>query len=170
VLAEGLAGFGVRLAGDAGEWVAAWDSSLIAESSELPLAAEISVALLPEGEDGTPLEVDPQAEGGPQVVVATRRVLLPLRPVDLEAQKSGKDSSDAGDAADDDEEDGEESEAEADSGDDENCMTVAQCVLANQAVFDSLPPETQATIRTMSNLCYRDVAGSLAVPGVVGCQ
>jgi prepilin-type N-terminal cleavage/methylation domain-containing protein len=173
VLAEGVAAFGVRLVGDAGEWVSAWDSSQIVDSSELPVAAEISVALLPEAEDGTPLEVDPLVEGGPQLVVATRRVLLPLRPMDLEAQKTGKDSSDAGDSADeDDDEDGDDSddEASAEGDEDANCMTVGQCILANQGVFDSLPPETQATIRTMANLCYRDVAGSLAVPGVVGCE
>jgi hypothetical protein len=48
-------------------------------------------------------------------------------------------------------------------------MTVGQCIGLNQGAFDNLPPETQATIQSMSGMCYRDVAGSLPVP-VQGCE
>ena len=73
LLADGLASFGVRFIDELGEQTSSWDSSQLIESSELPLAVEIEVALLdPEG--------DPDAEPQPY----SRRVLLPVRPLDLE--------------------------------------------------------------------------------------
>ncbi len=48
LFAEGLASFGVRFMDEEGQWNSEWDSSTLVDSSELPLAAEISVAILPE--------------------------------------------------------------------------------------------------------------------------
>ena len=75
VLATGLRDFGIRLLGEGGEWTDRWDSSTLVDSSELPLAAEISVEIA--GGD----DADPEAAPGRY----SRRVLLPLRPLDLDA-------------------------------------------------------------------------------------
>lgn len=75
LVADGIAYFGLRFLGESGEWIDRWDSSQLAESSELPLAVEIKVALLPEGDE--PPDSSP--------TVYSRRVLLPLRPLDMVA-------------------------------------------------------------------------------------
>jgi hypothetical protein len=166
--------FGVRLVGESGEPSDGWDSSQIVETSQLPAAAEISLALAPETDDGEPLEPDPLAGEPPPAEVATRRVLLPMRPLDLAAQL-GADGGDADqDEDDEDDEDAEDSDGDGipddeTAGGDEQCMTVGECVALNRAVFDGLDAQSQATIQSMSGLCYRDVAGSVPFP-VVGCQ
>lgn len=73
LVTDGLASFGIRFRGEAGEWTGRWDSSQLGDSSALPLAAEIEVAFAT-AEEGV---VD-----GPY----TRKVLLPLRPLDLAAK------------------------------------------------------------------------------------
>jgi hypothetical protein len=146
VLAEGVAAFGVRFLGEAGEWVTAWDSSQIVESSELPLAAEISIELLPEAEDGTPLEVDPSLPEDAEPRIATRRVLLPLRPRDVEKELDPDADQNADDQGED-EEDGEDGEGEDQAGEEgESCVTVVQ---------------------GMAGLCFKDVGIGLPV---VGCE
>jgi prepilin-type N-terminal cleavage/methylation domain-containing protein len=88
VLSEGVAAFGVRLLSDQGAWLGEWDSSQLVESSELPLAAEIAVALLPGAEDA-PLDAEVEE---PELFV--RRVLLPLRPLDVaKALESGREGA-----------------------------------------------------------------------------
>lgn len=81
LFAEGLASFGVRFMDDAGQWSSDWDSSTLVDSSELPVAAEISVAILPEG--------DPATERQPEV--HRRQVLIPVRPLDLELLLQAKE-------------------------------------------------------------------------------
>jgi hypothetical protein len=78
VLADGVAHFALRFLGEEGEWTDRWDSSQLVESSELPMAVEIEVALLPistRQDDAVPAEP----------VLYSRRVLLPVRPLDLVA-------------------------------------------------------------------------------------
>jgi type II secretory pathway component PulJ len=72
LLADGLAGFGVTFFDESGESLSTWDSSSLVQSSQLPLAVEIEVALA----DPDDREAEPQT--------FRRRVLLPLRPLDLE--------------------------------------------------------------------------------------
>jgi type II secretory pathway component PulJ len=72
LLATGLAGFGVTFVDEAGDRVTSWDSSSLVQSSQLPVAAEIEVALADPD--------DPEAE--PETF--RRTVVLPLRPLDLE--------------------------------------------------------------------------------------
>ncbi len=73
LLASDVASFGVRFIDELGEETSSWDSSQLIDSSELPLAVEIEVALLdPEG--------DPDAEPQPY----SRRVVLPVRPLDMQ--------------------------------------------------------------------------------------
>ncbi|MEN8184604.1 MAG: hypothetical protein ABFS46_18940, partial [Myxococcota bacterium] len=65
-----------RFLTDDGEWVASFDSSQLAQSGQLPVAAEVELAFL---------EQDPEGEwvAGPAY---QRRVLMPLRPFDLQAE------------------------------------------------------------------------------------
>lgn len=79
LFAENLGSFGVRFLDSAGEWKTEWDSSTLLDSSELPLAAQIWVSILPE----TLPETDPIEEE--ELEVYERRVLLPVRPLDLQA-------------------------------------------------------------------------------------
>jgi type II secretory pathway component PulJ len=72
LLAEGLAGFGVRFLGQDGEWKDSWDSSTLVESGQLPLAVEIKVAL--DNEEGL--------LGSESIASFSRTVLLPVRPID----------------------------------------------------------------------------------------
>jgi type II secretory pathway pseudopilin PulG len=72
LLADGLADFGVRFLGADGEWTDRWDSSQLLDSSEIPLAVEIEVALFN----------DEGFYGAEEVARFSRRVLLPVRPID----------------------------------------------------------------------------------------
>jgi type II secretory pathway component PulJ len=171
VLAHGIAAFGVRLQSETGELLGAWDSSQLVDSSELPMAAEIALALLPETDEGELREPEPLADQ-PPLDVAIRRVVLPLRPLDLAKQidPEGAAQQEEEDADEDEEgEEGEEGDEVAGGDEEEACMTVAQCVSLNQALFDGLDAQTRAAIQSMAGLCFRDVAGSLPFP-VTGCQ
>jgi type II secretory pathway pseudopilin PulG len=99
LLAEGLADFGVKFFDEAGDEADTWDSTTLVESSTLPLAVEISVAI-----------ADPEAavvDRG-EVVHYRRRVLLPMRPLDLAllldperlAGEGGEEEGDEDDAGD----------------------------------------------------------------------
>jgi hypothetical protein len=134
LVAAGLASFGIKFLGESGEWTGRWDSTMLAGSSELPTMAEIEVSFRTGPEEG---DVD-----GPYL----RRVLLPLRPIDLEAQLAkaegqqqgnglpgDEDSDGIPDEEDDVDNDGDDTPA-ADEGDqaDEAApeMTVEQCLAA----------------------------------------
>jgi hypothetical protein len=111
VLADGLAGFGVTFLDEAGERVREWDSSQLAQSSQLPVAVEIEVALAD--------AEDPDAEP----TLLHRRVLLPLRPLDLEELLDP--TAAVGGGSGEDEEEGEEGERVAcESG---PCATFTVC-------------------------------------------
>jgi prepilin-type N-terminal cleavage/methylation domain-containing protein len=73
LLADGLASFGVTFLDEEGTWSSSWDSSQLIESSELPVAVEIEVAMA----TGDPFDADEPTR-------FRRRVLLPVRPLDLE--------------------------------------------------------------------------------------
>ncbi len=102
LMSEGLQRFGVRFMTEDGDWEDEWDSSTLERSGELPIAAEIEVALTnladPEGEPIGPFK---------------RRVLIPLRPISREELK-GELSSNGG---------------EDDGDGEEQCLTVGQCLL-----------------------------------------
>jgi prepilin-type N-terminal cleavage/methylation domain-containing protein len=152
LVAEGVAEFGVRLLGDDGAWVGRWDSSLLVDSAELPVAAEVVIAL----------RDDPEAEAvdGPYV----RRVLIPLRPLDLEAQLEGDALAggpdggvDAdGDGIPDDEEDGQ----------DPGCVTVQQCLASHPEIQAQLAedPEAQSVVQGSLNQCASLFAAVFPVP------
>lgn len=74
LLADGLRSFGFSFLGEDQEIVREWDSSTLLESSALPLAVDIELSLMPDG--------DEDAEEPP---VYRRRVVIPVRPIDLAA-------------------------------------------------------------------------------------
>jgi type II secretory pathway component PulJ len=80
VLADDLRYFALRFLDEGGEWKDRWDSTLVAESGELPVAVEIEVAIArPEG------SVTDDADPDVEPTHYARAVELPLRPIDLEA-------------------------------------------------------------------------------------
>ena len=72
-MAEGLAHFGVTFINEFDERSSTWDSSLLGESGELPVAVDVSVALVD--------YKNPDTEPRPY----RRRVVLPVRPLDMQA-------------------------------------------------------------------------------------
>lgn len=77
LLTDDIEFFALRFLDDTGAWKEEWDSSQLVESSELPLAVEIEVALLdPLADD------DDRFDALPRHYV--RHVQLPLRPFDLD--------------------------------------------------------------------------------------
>jgi prepilin-type N-terminal cleavage/methylation domain-containing protein len=110
VVANGLTRFGVRLTDEDGAVFSAWNSSALERSGQLPIAAEITLALR-----------DEVAQEGERAF--TRRVVLPLRPLDLEQALSGEDAGDE----DDEDEDGEEGGA----------TTAAECAAQFRAQLDA---------------------------------
>lgn len=80
LLADGLASFALRfLDANTGEWLTRWDSSLLGESSLLPLVVEIEVSVVGD------LSEDPDALFEEETALHTRQVRLPVRPLDLVA-------------------------------------------------------------------------------------
>jgi len=75
ILAEGLDTFAVLFQDEEGEWTEEWDSSTVERSSELPRAVEIVLALAGD-------EAEPR--------LWHRRVVLPVRPLDLQAIFAGR--------------------------------------------------------------------------------
>jgi type II secretion system protein J len=73
MMADGVVDFAVYFLDAEGEWVDEWDSSQMLDSSELPTAVEIRVALAPLNPD------DPDAA----IHTYRRQVLLPVRPLDF---------------------------------------------------------------------------------------
>ncbi len=102
LLADGLAGFGVTFIDELGESLSAWDSSSLVQSGQLPVAVEIEVALANAD--------DPEAE--PETF--RRRVLLPLRPLDLE-ELLDPNAAVGGGSGEDEQAEGEEEEGEEDA-------------------------------------------------------
>jgi len=148
VLARELAGFGVRFLDDAGQWKTEWDSSQVADANKLPLAVEIQVALAP-GPDARP--------GTPPSGPFVRRLLLPLRPLDMavltgQKPQSGPDANKPGDQA---------------GNGPGQCVTVAQCLARNPALMQG-SGVSQAVIQSIGGQCFSDYASSF--PGAQGCQ
>jgi len=146
-LASRVALFSVRLQDQDGAWQSAWDSWSPAQSSLLPIAAEVRVALLPP----EPKEDDEFAQPEPELF--TRPVVLALDPLDLEKALGAE--------SDEDEEE-----------DDLACVTVSQCVARNQARVDAYlaqNPDLQGILASIADQCWKDHADNVPVP-VTNCE
>ncbi len=138
LLADGVTAFGVRLLDEQGRWVSTWDSSTLLQSGQLPLAAEIRVAV-----HAAP-PADPAIEA-PDPPVFARRVRIPMRPIDLAALLETQAAA-AGEEA---EEESEEAASEA------GCPTVAQCVDAG-LVTESLGAEAGQILGSLASECFEE--------------
>jgi hypothetical protein len=157
VMAEDVARFGVRFLDEDGTWTEAWDSSALVQASRLPVAAEIELALVDGANGGAPEEAvagDAAIEGDTLV----RRVLLPVRPIDLEALLRGDAAS--GD-------DGEDEEERADE-EEQDCVTVSACLAAHPEIDlaaalegAGLPPNM---LDAAGSQCASTFAGVLPLP------
>jgi prepilin-type N-terminal cleavage/methylation domain-containing protein len=137
-VAEGLARFGVRLLTEEGDWVSRFDSSSLVQSGQLPRAAEIELAFLEPDETGEWVE-------GRRY---RRRVLLPLRPLDLAAELEAA----GGAGAEDEEEDGEgeEEDGEEEDGQEAPGATVGSCLdRAPAALLARVPRGTRDVLESM---------------------
>jgi hypothetical protein len=104
--------------------------------------------VLPEG--------DPLAEPEPEVYL--RRVLIPVRPLDLEELLGIEKESDEEDEEDDDE----------DSG-----MTVGECIELNSEAFAELRddnPELASVIDSLRDQPFSKHASEISGIGLVGCE
>lgn len=149
LLASRVAHFSVLLQDQDGAWQSAWDSWSPAQSSLLPIAAKVRLALLPEPGD----EEDDFAAEPPEAF--ERPVVLALTPLDLE-KALGAES----------EEEGEEED------EDLACVTVAECVARNQGTVDAYlaqNPELGPIIASIADQCWQDQAVNVPFP-VTNCD
>lgn len=94
VVAQGLGSFSLRFLDDNGQWLSAWDSSQLENSSELPVAVEIDVSVWQEqSEDGWSGNIDDAQH-------FVRRVFLYQRPLDLNEMIRERDEAEAKEEAD----------------------------------------------------------------------
>ena len=148
LLISGVALFAVRLQDADGAWQSAWDSWSPAQSSALPVAAEVRIALLPEAEVGDP----DFAQAEPEVF--ERPLVIALDPLDLEEALGG------------------EAEDEEKKEEDLACVTVSECVARNQAAVDAFiagNPGATDIITSIADQCWTDHATSLPFP-VANCD
>ena len=147
IVASGLTRFGVQLSDEEGALVASWDSSTLERSSKLPLAAEITLALRD--------ETAPEGERE-----FSKRVVLPIRPIDLEKALSGEEGGDG----------------EDDENDEDGCVTVGECQAANASAFAAAiaqtpdPTSIQSALDANRNQCWADFVGGLGLDLPVDCE
>lgn len=129
LLADGIDAFGMHFLDDEAEWSETWDSTLLLDSSELPLAVDVQVSIANEAAR----DVDELAFEDDDANVHSRIVVLPLRPLDLQALL---DPLGAGLAEDGDEE-GEDGEGDDGEGDG-TVRNLAQCLGSPTAFAGSM--------------------------------
>lgn len=94
LVAEGLGSFSLRFLDDNGQWLSAWDSSQLENSSELPIAVEIDVSVWQE-------EVEEDwSENNDGAQHFVKRVILHQRPLDLNEMIRERDEAEAKEEAD----------------------------------------------------------------------
>jgi prepilin-type N-terminal cleavage/methylation domain-containing protein len=150
-LASNVAHFAVLLQNEDGAWLSGWDSASPAQSSLLPIGAQIDLALLPALED------EEAAFGAPEPEAFSRRVVLALEPLDLEKALAGGDD---------------EEDEEGEEGDELACVTVRECESRNQAAVNaylSSRPDLRGILDSIADQCWQDHAASFPVQ-VANCE
>ena len=140
LLASGIAFFAVRLQDADGNWQSAWDSWSPAQSSALPIAAEVRIGLLPDApDDESTAEVPPE--------LFERPLVLALEPLDLEKALGVEDEGD----------DGMDDE-------DVDCVTVSECVSRNQEAANAFiagNPDAANILDSIGDQCWKDHAANV---------
>ena len=145
VLGEGLSGFTLRFSNGDGEWVDAWDSTQLTQSSLLPISVEISFDM------GSPGEASD--EYGPRF---QRRVVMPMMPLALDAMiASAQEEFASGGASTDDDDDD-----ELDDG------SLLACI--QQRCLEELSGDICAQANNQWGSLTDDVKASIA--GQAGCR
>jgi prepilin-type N-terminal cleavage/methylation domain-containing protein len=168
-VASGLASFGILFTGEESAPTGRWDSTTLADSGALPIAAEIEISFLTD-EEGV-------VEGPYR-----RRVLLPLRPLDLAAKlaEAAGDASAAGEEpltdedgdGDIDEDDAairdERLAEEAARGEEGDFVSVAECLALNPSLqgLVNADPQTAAVVGASANGRAADFEGALTGLGI----
>lgn len=151
ILARDVGVFGVRFLDEEGAWHDTWDSSQLVESSELPAAAEISVAVLEEDFDPELADdFDLPAIGE----ILSRVVAIPMRPIDLSELLTARASDD-------------------EDEDDEECLTVGECRARNPKAFSNIDPATLEIVNGLLDLCWSEHGGTIQpnlASAVQGCE
>ena len=131
-----------------GAWVDRWNSSTLERSSQLPVQAELQLAL--STGDAPDAAADPFADPTPLV----RRVLLPIRPLSLDPDGEGSGADD-----------GDEDDADDEGTDDADCITVGECRAANPGAFQvlAIDPQLGALADSLADQCFAQHAASLGV-------
>jgi prepilin-type N-terminal cleavage/methylation domain-containing protein len=165
VLIDDVLEFGVRFLSEEGDWKDGWDSSSIVDSSRLPLAAEIRLALAA-APDAAP---EPEVEAAP----LSRQVVLPLRPLDLETLLASAESEEEEqEEEEEEEEEGEGApETAAEDGEqteEQECITVSQCVAAHPEIDVGAALAAAGLPRSMLSAaggqCASDFANIIPIP------
>ncbi len=146
VLVEDVAHFSVRLLDDKGEWTDRWNSSTLERSGQLPIQAELSLALWEADAEDHSFESEPEP--------LRRRVLLPIRPLELHPP---------------------EAELAQEGDQEEECITVAQCRERNADLFDAVgagDPTYAGLLDALAQECFAEQASTLGLTldQVEGCQ
>jgi len=172
LVADGLASFGIKFIGETGEWTGRWDSTTLVGSSQLPTAAEIEVSF----------RTGPDAEA---IDTYRRRVLLPLRPIDLEEQLAAAAGGPAGANPRDQDGDGKDDETgepvepdgenanpdQADSEEGGGPKTVQSCLAAHpelQAQLDA-NPQVASIIESLKGQPASSLAGNSFIQVPADC-
>ena len=148
VVADDLSLFTVRFLDEGGEWHERWDSTQLANSSELPLAVEIEVALAPPpGSESAADELEPLAY--------RRLVELPMRPIDLEAMLEKKEETEQVAANDPDAE-------EAGGAGNANGPTLSECIDLGKLGIGAIPGLSQSDLATLAAAVRNSPAAAFA--------
>lgn len=137
IVAEDVAVFSMRFRDDSGVWTDEWDSTLITESGELPIAVDIRLALWPNLDE---LEWDLMEAAGEELVPTEyhRSVVLYQRPMMSDSEFASFVGGGGGDDVD-------------SEGDPKNCnMTYAECI---DLLRPNLGPDRD---RIYNNNCVED--------------
>jgi prepilin-type N-terminal cleavage/methylation domain-containing protein len=144
LLADGLADFGVIFHGDGGE-SDTWDSTTLIQSGQLPTSVEIRVSM---ADPDAPSDALGDGEfDSEELVYYSRRVRLPVRPIDLAAlldpEKSGQSAEDR---------EGEEDEdgGEGDSGEDGTSAAAGNLTMGECLDLAGLTAAAQETMPSFS--------------------
>ena len=163
VLAEGIYSFEIRFMQKGGAWTEEWDSSQLQQSGDLPVMAEIRIALS-----------NPDAafvDGNEEPRVFARRVRLPLRPIPLQQLIETQIAAVAAAEGQDLDGDG-KPDAEDDRPPATNCQTTfLQCFDRNSALIRERLDDEQAFQTCRANLatapeCVEDTTARKMCGGI----
>jgi type II secretory pathway pseudopilin PulG len=144
LIADDLSYFALRFLDESRQWKDRWDSTQLVDSSELPIAVEIEVALA--APEGSAPDADSELDAEP--IHYARAVELPLRPIDLETLLNPKEEENVA------QNQGEEGGA--------NGKTVGECVNLSKIPRSGVAGLTDSDIATLAAAVENTPAAAFA--------